>query len=147
MYSENIVKINDKNISDIDIYELRRKVDIMLQNERVPNISVEGYLNLNFESVEHIMNKFCFDELICLKDIWHKNILEMSDGERQFVVYIKTIMGKNEILILDEPSSDMSVESINLLMRSLNVLKHEKKIILITHNKQLYEMADSIIDC
>ena len=71
----------------------------------------------------------------------------MSDGERQFVVYIKTIMGKNKTLILDEPSSDMSVESINLLMRSLNMLKHEKKVILITHNKQLYEMADSIIDC
>ena len=147
LYSEDTVKINDKNINSIDIYALRRKVDIMLQNERLPNTSVEGYLNLNFEFVEHIMNKFCFDKLICLKDIWHKNILEMSDGERQFVVYIKTIMGKNEILILDEPSSDMSVESINLLMRSLNMLKYEKKVILITHNKQLYEMADSIIDC
>ena len=70
----------------------------------------------------------------------------LSKGNKQFLAFIRSQIIKHDILVLDEPCSNLDFESIKTIEEYLLTLKKEKKIIMVTHDMfQAIRLADEII--
>jgi ABC-type transport system involved in cytochrome bd biosynthesis fused ATPase/permease subunit len=70
----------------------------------------------------------------------------LSGGEKRLVLFMRMILNieKYDVLILDEPTSNVDVHTSNIIHKMINELpKRNKIIIVITHDNNLLKTADS----
>lgn len=82
-------------------------------------------------------------ELVC--DLWDKSYANISDGEKQIISILRILCKKNNVLILDEPFSNLDVLKKAWLVNMLKDIKKDKIIILISHDKEVLSHCDEII--
>lgn len=70
----------------------------------------------------------------------------ISGGERQKLSLIRTFLKNPQVIILDEPTSLCDNNTKKALMLSLNQIKKDKIIIIVTHDTELNDVADEIIN-
>lgn len=80
-----------------------------------------------------------------LNTIVGKEGANVSGGQRQFLAFIRALIQNKKIIILDEPSSSLDIETKQILINTLKRLK-QRTIIISTHDKQLYPLCDHLID-
>jgi iron complex transport system ATP-binding protein len=86
-------------------------------------------------------------DLTSLQDLRHRDLDELSDGERQRAMIARTLAQDTQVLILDEPTAFLDLshryEIIDLLGKL--ALDHSKTIIYSTHDLQIaLQQADRI---
>ena len=69
----------------------------------------------------------------------------LSGGERQRVAIARAMIRQAPILLLDEPTTGLDVESEQLVMDALERLMHGRTTLLISHKLNLIERADRAI--
>ena len=70
----------------------------------------------------------------------------LSKGNKLFLAFIRSQIIQYDILVLDEPCSNLDFESIKTIEKYLLNLKKTKKIIMVTHDMfQAMRLADEII--
>ena len=69
----------------------------------------------------------------------------LSGGQRQAVALARTLAKDSEIFVLDEPSSNLDMESENLLMLRLQASMRGKTLIVMTHRPSLLALVDRVI--
>ncbi|MDO4595370.1 MAG: ABC transporter ATP-binding protein, partial [Tissierellia bacterium] len=70
--------------------------------------------------------------------------INLSYGEGQKLNLLRVLSDKSDVLILDEPFSNLDTDTIEKLSLYLNDLKKKKTIIAIVHGEQLDKYADDI---
>ena len=70
--------------------------------------------------------------------------LKLSGGEKQRVGIARTLLKDPPILLLDEATSALDFETEKEVLKSINTLKKEKTIIMITHRIKNLEEFDKI---
>lgn len=76
----------------------------------------------------------------------HRNPLELSGGEKQKVVLAAAIAGKPDLLILDEPLSQLDPESTAYLGEVLSELKEEMALLIAENDPYLtLKVADRLV--
>ena len=68
----------------------------------------------------------------------------MSGGERQRIVLARAFIKKPDILILDEATSSLDLESENLIYQSIKNLSNKMTIIIITHRLSFLKQSNKI---
>ena len=131
----------------INIWELRKKISIVNHDIRTrvnPKLKVFDliksglYGRYNIISnksekddslVEKLLNKMLIEHLS------QKNFSHLSEGEKQIVLIARALIKKPEILILDEPISNLDLKSKFYVIDQINEMtKLNSKIICITHD-------------
>ncbi len=69
----------------------------------------------------------------------------LSGGERQRVAVARAMVRGAPILLLDEPTTGLDVESEQLVMKALARLMRGRTTLLVSHRLQLVEQADEIL--
>ncbi len=69
----------------------------------------------------------------------------LSGGQKQRIAIMRALLKGTEVLFLDEPTSALDSEGILLLMETLQRIKEDKIIVIITHDKQVRETCDEVI--
>lgn len=69
----------------------------------------------------------------------------LSEGQRQAISILRAFIRDPQILILDEPTSQIDPYSESLIMNSLNEFLKEKTLILITHRFSMVKLVDRIV--
>lgn len=118
-------------------------------NRTIKEIYQEYNSNIRLEDVirkikEHDLNE---EQLIPLyQENWNKNINTLSGGEKQIVSILKCLVKEADMIIFDEPTSNLDIKRINALLRLIERLKMEKKILLIvSHDSEIIQASDIII--
>ena len=139
------------NLRKIDKSNLRKNnISTMLQNEKVPDMSVEEYLceflnKSSFVNVKREIVEIGGNDLLKithLEDLRIKNIQHISDGERQIILFFRTILKKADIYLLDEPTTNLSIEISKLFLDLLLKIKSQKIILVISHDENVINKAD-----
>ncbi|UXR44977.1 ABC transporter ATP-binding protein [Staphylococcus simulans] len=140
--------INGRNISEVEMYQLSQMVGSVFQNPKTQFYNVDTTSELAFnlenqgidkriiiEKIKKVMKRFKIEHLL------DRNIFELSGGEKQIVACATVLITNPDIVVLDEPSSNLDIYSINKLKEMIYYLKeHGKTIVLIEHH------LDYIID-
>ncbi|GAB4411037.1 MAG: ABC transporter ATP-binding protein [Thermodesulfovibrionales bacterium] len=72
---------------------------------------------------------------------------ELSGGEQQRVAIVRALINDPEIIMLDEPTSNIDAENISLLTGILEDLRAKGKTILVSsHDESLLKRADQIFE-
>jgi ABC-type multidrug transport system fused ATPase/permease subunit len=69
---------------------------------------------------------------------------KLSGGQRQRIALARAILRKPEILILDESTSQIDMESELQIRETLQQMKGSMTIIIITHREALTALADEV---
>lgn len=80
------------------------------------------------------------------KDTADKCVMNMSGGEQQRVAIARAICNNPDVLIADEPTSSLDVDTTNIVMEILDNLakKADKCVIVVSHSKDVVERTDEI---
>ena len=152
------VLIDGVNIYDegVDVYELRRKVVMVLQKPAPFPMSI--FDNVAFGPKIHgIRNKkklmrIVRDALIKaglwdeVKDRLFSSAYELSGGQQQRLCIARALAVKPEVLLLDEPAAFLDPISTAKLENVIRDLKKYVTIVMVTHNiAQARRVADYVV--
>ena len=116
------------------------------------NIAIAQDKNtINFEKVKNSAKLAQIDEFVeSLPNKYDENVGErgvrLSGGQRQRIGIARALYRDANVIILDEPTNALDVETEKLVMDSLTKLKKDITLIMISHGNTSLEYFDKIID-
>ncbi|MGC8766236.1 MAG: metal ABC transporter ATP-binding protein [Brevinematia bacterium] len=99
------------------------------------------YTRGNYKKVDEVLARFGLDKYK------KKNFFHLSGGQQQRVLIARALISDPEILILDEPASNIDNENEEILSIILEELKKEKTIIVVTHETTFVEDITDRVLC
>ena len=148
------ILVNGKDIRDITQISLRRNIGIVPQDTVLFNDTISynlkyGKIDANEKEILDIAKKAQLDKIIKnfpegMKTIVGERGLKLSGGEKQRVAIARTLLKNPPILILDEATSSLDQKTERKIMESVQFLKREKTLIIITHRTSTTENCDKI---
>ncbi len=137
--SAGVIRIGDLDLTKNTRQEIRKKVGVVFQNPDdqlfMPTVFEDvafGPLNLgmNAERVAERVNSSL--EIVGCLDLKEKPPHHLSGGQKKAVAIATVLAMEPDILVMDEPSSDLDPKSRRHLIRLLKGFKHTK--ILASHD-------------
>ena len=148
------VKIGKMNISETKMYDIASKVGSVFQNPRTQffNIDTDSEIAFGIENqavpieqleqrVKHTM------EILDIEYLSKRNIFELSGGEKQKIAFASVFAMNPDIYLLDEPSSNLDIDSIYKLKANIKLIKDSGKTLIISEHRVHYlmDIVDRII--
>ena len=150
------IVVDGKNLKDFSPKELVTKIGFVFQN---PFTQISGVKDTVFEEIAYGLENLAVEkekiikrvnETLKLLEIEHlkdKNPQEMSGGQKQRVALASIIVMDPEILVIDEPTSQLDQKGTQDIFKIINIMaKKGKTIILVEHKLELIaEYAEKIV--
>lgn len=150
---EGDITFNGTSIEKCDMYSLRDKhISVMLQNEKLPDVKVSEFIDSligmgKFKSIisEEVCKRVFVNELFDIMSIIDNRIIELSSGEKQFLLFFVTLHKNADVYIFDEPTSNLHSELIDKVLYALNELvKKGKIVIVISHESTVIRRCEKV---
>jgi cobalt/nickel transport system ATP-binding protein len=139
------IKVFGENIQKCNIDEIRRRVGLVFQNPDTQLFAHTVYEDIAFgprniglsaidvkSRVSHVLHRFDIENLA------GKNPANLSGGQKKRVSIAGVVAMEPDVLVLDEPTSNMDARGVTDTMEILDELKDEGKTIIIsTHDSDL----------
>lgn len=156
LHSGNLI-VNDEVLTSEDLTSFRKKVGYVAQtifilDDNVVNNVAFGVpeADIDMDRVKHALTLANANEFV---DDLPKGIYSnlgqdgklLSGGQRQRIGIARALYKQTDLLVLDEPTSALDMESEYKLMTTLNSLKKDLIILVISHRPASIKMSDKII--
>ena len=129
----------------------RQKISYVEQDPVLLNMSVEDYLHFGIDMCQSVTRNQ--RQLLALWDIdylltkeLNENGSNLSGGEKQKLSIVRALSKDSFLILLDEPTSALDKNSIEKLMVLLNQRKDQAIILLVSHDHDVLEQCDEIIE-
>ncbi|PKM73371.1 MAG: ABC transporter ATP-binding protein [Firmicutes bacterium HGW-Firmicutes-16] len=150
------VLVEGKPTTEFGPGELSLKIGYVFQN---PFTQISGVKDTLFEEVAYGLENFGVPvdeieerviEVMKMTDIYSladKKPFELSGGQQQRAALASIIVLKPDILVIDEPTSQLDPEGTESVFKIIEQLKNEKKTIILVEHKvdMIAEYADEIL--
>ena len=147
------IYIDDIDIQNIDLDFLRQSISIVPQESFI----IEGNLRENIDPLnkykdEQILN--ILDDFCLFKDMEKKEKLNfeieeggknLSNGQKQLICFVRAIIKNNKIIILDEATSSLDIETEKIIQRNMEKYFKDVTLIMITHHIHMVKNCKKII--
>src|SRR5690606_6745813 len=125
---------NNQSVDNIDLIKYHSEIisfvyqdlNLIYDLSLIDNIKILGINDL--ELIDIYLSKF---GLINKKNT---GVRFLSGGEKQRLAIIRAIMSNSQIIILDEPTSDLDIDITKQIFDILEVTSKEKLVIMVTHD-------------
>lgn len=139
------VFLDGQNISAQPLYETARRVSSVFQNPRSQffNVDTTGEITFGPENLGQpeatILNRLAaVTKALHLEPLLDRSIFHLSGGQKQTIAYAGVSMMEPDVVVLDEPSSNLDVRSIATLRQTLAAWKAQGKTIVISEHRLYY---------
>lgn len=154
------ITCDGRNLHDIPLSSLRRQIAFVFQTSSpyeasvADNIAYGNWTSLltNRDQVAHIARYIGIDKLIEGMPRGYDTLLgrsfgeyDLSGGQWQHLAIARAFARDAQVLILDEPSSNLDAAAEYELFERFRQLAHGKTTILISHRFSTVKMADRVI--
>lgn len=148
------VLVDGQEISNIPMYQIAAKVGSVFQNPRTQffNVDTDSEIAFGIENEARPPEKLAerveqTTEDLHIQKLRNRNIFELSGGEKQKIAFASVYAMNPQIYLLDEPSSNLDMTSIQELKEHLRLIKKQGKTVLIAEHRLYYlmELADRIV--
>lgn len=151
-----VVQIDGIDLRTVSLSDLRSRIGIVSQevlmfNDTVANNIAYGTLDFDLETIEAAARKahahgFIVDKLADgYNTIVGPSGNRLSGGQRQRIALARAILRNPEILILDEATSQIDLESEQLIHQVLEEFTRDRTTLLITHRMSTICLADRVV--
>lgn len=153
-FVEGEVLIDGIEISKIPLYLISKKVSSVFQNPKTQffNVEVDSEIAFALENqnippadisriIETTVKELGIEALLS------KNLFKLSSGEKQIIAIASAYASGADIIILDEPSANLDLESIERIKEILKEIKKRGKTIIIAEHRLAYlkEIVDKVL--
>lgn len=139
------VRVNGLEISQQELYHLAGVVGSVFQNPRSQFFSVDtdgeivfGPENIGLPKAEILSRKEQVVRELNLKELLERSLFDLSGGEKQKIACASVAALLPDIIILDEPSSNLDWAAIRDLRNSMQLWKSQGKTIIISEHRLWY---------
>ena len=149
------IKIDDTNIEDFNLDDLRSKIAVVLQDVFLFSGSVKDNVTLRNPAIkdEDVINAAkmigIHDFIMELPGGYNYNVMErgatLSLGQRQLLSFVRALLYNPAILILDEATSSVDTESEQLIQHAIEKLIAGRTSIIIAHRLSTIRKANKIL--
>lgn len=141
------IRIDNKDIKNLELYEISLLVSNVFQNPKTHFFNINTTLELLFYLENIGLSKKQMDErlndmldLFPIEHLLNRDIFKLSGGEKQILCIAASYISGTEIIILDEPSSNLDEENIAIMKEMLIKLKDKGKTLIISEHRIFYLM-------
>ena len=152
---EGSIQLDDIDLRDLALSDIRQRMTLVSQNTELFNRSV-------FENIKYGSPNATKDEVEMAARLAHAHEFitnslsegyetivgqagqKLSGGQRQRIALARAILRKPEILILDESTSQIDMASELQIRETLQAMKGQMTILIITHREALIALADEV---
>ncbi len=149
------VLIDDQDISKVTLHSLRSQMGIMMQDSFIFSGTIEdniryGKLDATKEEIIEASKTVCADEFISsMKDGYQTEVKErgssLSEGQKQLISFARTLLSNPSILVLDEATSSIDVQTEHALQMGLNAMLKGRTSFIIAHRLSTIRNCDKIM--
>ena len=90
------------------------------------------------------------DFIMSLPDGYETNVAELgdslSDGEKQRIGLARAFLQDGDLILLDEPTSNLDILNEGIILKSLSEAKTGKTIVLVSHRSSTMSLADELYE-
>lgn len=148
------VNINKENIKKLPTTTLRKLEGYMTQethlfHDSIANNIAIGKVEASREEIMEAAKKASIHEFIMtLPDGYDTQVGELgetlSGGERQRIGIARAFLHDAQLLLLDEPTSNLDSLNEGIILKSMKESAEEKTVVLVSHRESTMQVADVI---
>jgi ABC-type multidrug transport system fused ATPase/permease subunit len=149
------VMLDGVDVRDLPLQELRRRVAVVPQETFLFSASVAenlayGRPDAPPETIHSIAHDTCLWESIQafphgIATLVGERGITLSGGQKQRVALGRALLYGGEVLVLDDPFSNVDAETEERLLETVRAAARERLVLLITHRIKTLQAADRII--
>ena len=148
------IKLDNIDIKDVNTESLRNSQTLVSQETYLFNESIRENIKVGNEDasesdiIEAAKKASIHDFILSLPKGYDTKVSELggnlSSGERQRIGLARAFLKDSEVLILDEPTSNLDALNEGEILKAINENCKEKTIILISHRKSTTAICDKV---
>ncbi len=149
------ILIDGQDISKVTLHSLRSQMGIMLQDNFIFSGTIEdniryGKLDATMEEIRAASKVVCADSFISqMPQGYQSEVKErgslLSQGQKQLISFARTLLSDPRILVLDEATSSIDVQTERALQQGLNAMLKGRTAFIIAHRLSTIKNCDKIM--
>lgn len=154
---EGEIEVNDTKLNGLSIEELCKyrfdNIGFIFQNYNLfkgytvlENVLMGIHLESDITEGEKIKRALDLIKSLGLEEQKYQNIETLSGGQKQRVAIARALINDPKIILADEPTGALDSESTKLIMEILKDIAKTKQVIMISHDEDVLEYADEVIE-
>lgn len=154
---EGEIEVNDTKLNGLSIEELCKyrfdNIGFIFQNYNLfkgytvlENVLMGIHLESDITEGEKIKRALDLIKSLGLEEQKYQNIETLSGGQKQRVAIARALINDPKIILADEPTGALDSESTKLIMEILKDIAKTKQVIMISHDENVLEYADEVIE-
>lgn len=148
------VRVNGRDITKMPLYEIAENTGSVFQNPRSQffNVDTDSELSFACENLGYPKDEIVARVRETVKDfkierLLGKSLFHLSGGEKQMIACASVCVTAPDVMILDEPSSNLDVRHISILAKIIQKWKAQGKTVIISEHRLYYltHIADRFV--
>ncbi len=150
-----VITIDGQDISKVTLHSLRSQMGIMLQDSFIFSGTIEdniryGKLDATSEEIVKASKVVCADSFIQnMSEGYNTEVKErgslLSQGQKQLISFARTLLSDPAILVLDEATSSIDVQTERALQKGLDAMLKGRTSFIIAHRLSTVKNCDKIM--
>ena len=144
------IEVLGESIKEKPIYDISKKVSTVFQNPKSQFFNLDTTseilfflenMGTPFEKMHQRLN--FISEFVNIKHLLDRNIFNLSGGEKQMIAIASALAADTDIIVMDEPTSNLDLYYIEKKAEVISLLKKSGKTLIISEHR-LYFLNELI---
>lgn len=145
------IYLDGVSLNEIETKYLRKNIGIVSQKNHIFHGTIKeniqyGKLEATEEEIQHAARQaYIHDQIIQLKDGYNADARQLSGGQQQRIAIARLFLKDPAIIFLDEPTASLDAIATEQIKMSLDAIKKNRTVIIISHSIAQIIDANNII--
>lgn len=144
------ITLDGIQLKDYDTGYLRENIGLVLQKNHIFDGTIEENIRYGKPSASHeevveaAKMAYIYDQIMALPDKFDSKATQLSGGQQQRIAIARLFLKNPPIIFLDEPTASLDAISTEQIKNSIDAIKRDRTVIIISHSISQIIDADLI---